>query len=72
VGQKIRRLPAEKREVIDLIEHSALTVGRTLAELDVPRSSFCRWYQQYQLEGEKGLEPQASKRRHFWTARPRR
>jgi len=59
VGQMMRRSPAEKREIIDLVEHSALPVGRTLAELDVPRSSFYRWYQQYQQEGEKGLDPQA-------------
>lgn len=59
MGQMMRRSPAEKREIIDLVEHSALPVGRTLAELDVPRSSFYRWYQQYQQEGEKGLDPQA-------------
>jgi transposase len=29
----------------------------------VPRSSFHRWYQQCQRDGEKGLEPQGSKRR---------
>jgi transposase len=70
----IRRSPAEKREIIDLVEHSALPIGRILAELDVPRSSFsrkdtgtvCRWYQQYQQEGKQGLEPQPSKRRQFW------
>ena len=55
---------------IDLVEHSALPVGRTLAELDVPRSSFYRWYQQYQREGEQGLEPQPSKRRQFWNRLP--
>ena len=42
VGQMIRRFPAEKREIIDLVEHCALPIGRTLAELDVPRSSFYR------------------------------
>ena len=66
----MRRSPAEKREIIDLVEHSALPVGRALAELDVPRSSFYRWYQQYQQEGEQGLEPQPSKRRQFWNRIP--
>ena len=74
----VRHSPAEKREIIDLVEHSALPVGRTLAELDVPRRSFSRqdtgtvyrWYQQYQQEGEKGLEPQPSKRRQFWNRLP--
>jgi len=60
MGQMMRRSASEKREIIDLVEHSALPVGRTLAELDVPRSppriggrgSFYRWYQQYQQDGE--------------------
>ena len=42
MGQAMRRSPAEKREIIHLVEHSALPVGRTLDELDVPRSSFSR------------------------------
>ena len=70
MGQMMRRSPAEKREIIDLAEHFTLPIGRTLAELDVPRSSFYRWYQQYQQEGEQGLEPQPSKRRQFWNRLP--
>ena len=66
----MRRSPAEKLEIIDLVEHSALPIGRTLAKLDVPRSSFYRWYQRYQQDGEQGLEPQPSKRRQFWNCLP--
>ena len=40
--------------MIHLVEHSALPIGRTLAELDVPRSSIYRWYRQYQQDGQKG------------------
>ncbi len=65
MGQVMRRSPAEKREIIHLVQHSALPAGRTLAELDVPRSSFYRWYRQYQQDGQKGLEPQPSRRRQF-------
>jgi hypothetical protein len=36
----MRRSAAEKREIIHLVEHSALPVQRTLEELDVPSSSF--------------------------------
>ena len=36
----------------------------------MPRSSFYRWYHQYQQEVEKGLEPQPSKRRQFWNRLP--
>jgi hypothetical protein len=42
VGQMIHRSAADKREIIYLVKHSALPIGRTLAELDVPRSSFSR------------------------------
>jgi putative transposase len=43
--------PAEKMEVIRLVEGSALSVKKTLFELDVPRSSFYRWYEAYAREG---------------------
>jgi transposase-like protein len=55
VGQVMRRSPAEKQEIIHLVEHSALPVGRTLDELDVPRSSFYRRYRQYSRTGRRGL-----------------
>ena len=64
------RSPAEKREIIHLVEHSALPVGRTLDELDVPRSSHYRWYRQHQQDGQKGSEPQPSRRRQFWNRIP--
>lgn len=51
----IRRSQAEKREIIHLVEHSALSVKETLDELQVPRSTFYRWYKQYLEEGEEGL-----------------
>jgi transposase-like protein len=55
VGRMIRRDEAEKREVIHLVEHSALSAKKTLAELQVPRSTFYRWYKEYLQEGEAGL-----------------
>jgi hypothetical protein len=73
VGRIMRRSPAEKREIIHLVDHSELPVGRTLSELDVPRSppriggwgSFYQWCQQCRRDREKGLEPEPSKRRQF-------
>jgi len=47
----IRRDEAEKYEIIHLVEHSALSVKKTLEELQVPRSTFYRWYKQYLEEG---------------------
>jgi putative transposase len=66
----MRRSAAEKREIIHLVEHSALSVKRALEELDVPRSSFYRWYQRYQADGVQGLQPQPSQRRRFWNRIP--
>jgi putative transposase len=66
----MRRSAAEKREIIHLVEHSALSVKRTLAELDVPSSSFYRWYRRYQADGVNGLEPQSVQRRRFWNRIP--
>ncbi len=47
---------AEKREIIHMVEHSDLSVWKTLEELGVRRSSFYRWYRRYQLDGPQGLE----------------
>ena len=70
MGSLMRRSAAEKREIIDLVEHSQLPVGRTLAELTVPRSSFYRWYQRYRTDGVPGLRPRASAPRQFWNRIP--
>ena len=55
-------------EIIHLVEHSDLPITRTLDELDVPRSSFYRWYQKYQEEGYDGLADSMSRPHQFWTA----
>jgi len=57
-------------EIIRLVEGSNLPVKRTLEELDVPRSSFYRWYRAYALEGYEGLTPKPSQRRRFWNRIP--
>ncbi|WKZ38725.1 MAG: helix-turn-helix domain-containing protein [Anaerolineales bacterium] len=44
----MRHNPAEKREIILLVEHSSLPVKKTLAELGIPKSTFYRWYGRYQ------------------------
>lgn len=66
----IRRDEAEKMEIIHLVEHSSLSVKRTLEELNVPRSTFYRWYQQYQEEGETGLIDQRSNPQQVWNRIP--
>ena len=66
----IRRTPEEKREIIHLVEHSNLSVKQTLEELDVPRSTFYRWYRLYQEDGPDGLRDQTPTPRQFWNRIP--
>jgi transposase-like protein len=55
MGRLTRSSAGEKLEIIHLVEESALPVSQTLAELDVPRSTFYRWYAQHQQAGYEGL-----------------
>lgn len=57
-------------EIIRLVEGSTLPVKRTLEELDVPRSSFYRWYRTYSTDGFQGLTPKPSQSRRFWNRIP--
>ena len=66
----IHRSPEEKREIIHIVEHSILSVTETLKELDVPRSSFYRWYGAYLEEGEEGLIEKRPRPRQFWNRIP--
>jgi putative transposase len=66
----IRRDEAEKYEIIHLVEHSALSVKKTLDELQVPRSTFYRWYKQYLEEGEVGLVDHRPNPHQIWNRIP--
>jgi transposase InsO family protein len=70
VGGLIRRTPEEKLEIIYLVEHSNLSVKRTLEELEVPRSTFYRWYGRYQEDGPDGLRDRKPNPRQFWNRIP--
>jgi putative transposase len=70
VGRLVRHSAAEKREIIHLVEHSALSINKTLEELGVPRSTFYRWYATYQTEGEEGLQDKRPRPRQFWNRIP--
>ena len=59
----MRYTQAEKLEVIRLVEDSDLSVRKTLAQLQVSRSSFYRWYKSYVEDGPDGLSAQPSTRR---------
>jgi transposase len=57
-------------EIIRLVQGSQLGVTRTLEELDVPRSSFYRWYRRYQEKGYDGLANRPPHCRRFWNKIP--
>jgi putative transposase len=67
----VRYSAPEKMEIIRIVEGSSLSVKRTLSELDVPRSSFYRWYRAYERDGFQGLTPKPSQRRRFWNRIPK-
>jgi len=60
----------EKLEIIKLVEHSHLPVSRTLAQLDIPRATFYRWYDLYQTGGPDALEDRTSRPRRVWNRIP--
>lgn len=66
----MRYSQSEKMEIIRLVEESELSVKRTLAELDVPRSSFYRWYRRYESDGYEGLANRSPNARRFWNKVP--
>ena len=66
----MRYSTAEKLEIIRLVEGSDLPVKQTLAQLDVGRSSFYRWYRAYVDHGAEGLRTAVVQRRRLWNRIP--
>jgi putative transposase len=65
-----RTTQSERMEIIRLVESSDLSVQATLRELDVPSSSFYRWYAAYREGGYEGLADRPSSGRRFWNQIP--
>jgi putative transposase len=61
---------AEKREIIRLVEQSALPVRRTLAQLGIPRATFYRWYAHYLARGAGALRDGQPAPRRVWNKIP--
>ena len=70
MGKLMRYTQAEKLEIIRLVETSSTSITKTLAELDVPRSTFYRWYLRYQEMGPDGLADSKAGPRQFWNRIP--
>jgi transposase InsO family protein len=65
------RYPAsEKAEIIRLVEQSHLPVRRTLEMLGIPRATFYRWYDLYQIGGPEALSDRPSRPRRVWNRIP--
>lgn len=66
----LRRTPEEKMEIVHLVEHSPFSVKKTLQKIQVPESTFYRWYKRYQEDGIEGLKDKQPHARQFWNRIP--
>jgi len=66
----MRYSASDKIEIIRLVEQSHLPARRTLEKLDIPRSSFYRWYDQYQGGGPEALADRPSLPDRVWNRIP--
>ena len=65
------RYPAsEKLEIIRLVERSHLPVKQTLDKLSIPRTTFYRWYDRYQIGGPEALEDRSPIPSRVWNRIP--
>ncbi len=66
----MRYSASEKREIIDLVENSALPVRRTLDQLDIPKSTFYGWYERYREGGDDALVDGRPRCKRIWNRIP--
>jgi len=61
---------SEKMEIIQLVEESPVGIKQTLAELNINRSTFYKWYKRYQEGGYEALVNRYRPPKQFWNAIP--
>ena len=61
---------SEKLEIIRLVEQSHLPIKQTPDKLGIPRTTFYRWYDRYQLGGPEALEDQSPRPSRVWNRIP--
>jgi putative transposase len=66
----MRYTPAEKFEIIRLVEQADVPAKRVLAELGIARSTFYDWYRRYGKAGYAGLADHSSQPHQFWNRIP--
>jgi transposase-like protein len=64
----MRHRQSEKMEIIRLVEQSPLNVKQTLAELNINRSTFYKWYRRYQEGGYQALANRYRPPKQFWNS----
>ncbi len=62
----MRYSASEKAEIIKTVEASHLSVKQTLSMLDIPRSTFYRWYELWLEGGVDALEDQSPRPKSVW------
>lgn len=66
----MRYSAAEKHEIITLVEKSTLSARRTLAQLDIPKSTFYGWYDRFVQGGIEALEDGTPAPKRVWNKIP--
>ena len=66
----MRYAASEKLEIIRLVERSHLPVCRTLDQIGIPRATFYRWYDLYQMHGPDALEDGSPRPARVWNRIP--
>ncbi len=66
----MRYSAAEKHEIIQLVQNSDLSVRKTLARLDIHKSTFYNWLKRYEEDGIDGLEDRKPVPRSAWNKIP--
>ena len=66
----MRYSASEKLEIIRLVEQSHLPVRRTLGQIGIPRSTFYRWYDQYETGGPEALDDRSPRPDRVWNRIP--
>ena len=61
---------SEKFEIIRMVEESNLSVRKTLSELDIPPSTFYKWYARYLDNGYDGLIDAKRNPKRIWNRIP--
>ena len=69
-GTRMRYPASEKLEIIQLVERSHLPAKQTLDMLDIPRTTFYRWYARFRLEGQDALRDKAPLPGRIWNRIP--